>query len=588
MLTQIGLMQIGVFLVILLLLVQPLGWYMAIVYEGGPFLFKRFAFSFEKWIFRLCAIRPEQEMNWKQYLSAMLIFNLFGLLALYLLQRFQLMLPLNPQHLSAPAPELALNTAISFVTNTDWQAYAGETTLSYFTQMAGLTTQNFLSAATGMSLMIAFARGLANHDSNYLGNFWVDTVRGTIYILLPLSLILACVLVSQGVIQNLLPNQSVQLINPSPAQHMSSSAITTQTIPMGPVASQEAIKSLGTNGGGFFNANSAHPFENPTPMTNFLEMLALLLIPAAMCYTFGIIVHDKRQTWALLGAMFLIFVPFVFCSVIAEQVGNPILTSMGIDQLPHAHDAAGGNMEGKETRFGIVTSAIWTTATTASGNGAVNNMHDSLTPIGGLIPLWMMHMGELVFGGVGSGLYSMLMMVIITVFIAGLMVGRTPEYLGKKIEPYEMKMASIAVLLMPLVVLMGTAYASVTTIGKSAIGNPGTHGLTEMLYTFTSMMANNGSAFSGLDANTPFYNLIGGFVMLIGRYWIAIPTLAIAGSFVQKKKIPKTSGTLSTHSPLFIVLLVGIIIILGALSFLPVLALGPIVEQLHLWGYHGN
>lgn len=545
-------------------------------------------------------------MDWKRYLLAMLIFNLFGLLAVYFFQRLQAYLPLNPQNFAAPSPHLAFNTAASFATNTNWQSYGGETTMSYLTQMLALTTQNFLSAATGMSLLIALSRGISRHESTNLGNFWVDTIRGTLYILLPLAFIFALILVSQGVIQNIKPNEKVNLIQPISYQQplldkegqpikdsdnnpkTESITVTQQIIPMGPVASQIAIKQLGTNGGGFFNVNSAHPFENPTPLTNFLEMLAILLIPAALCYTFGIIVKDKRQGWAILTAMYLLFIPFIAVAVFSEQVGNPAITAMGVNPTASANDYPGGNMEGKETRFGIVSSALWAVATTAASNGSVNSMHDSYTPLGGLAPLWMMHLGEVAFGGVGSGLYGMLMLVIITVFVAGLMVGRTPEYLGKKIEPYEMKMASIAVLIMPLIVLTATALGSVTTAGVSSIANPGMHGFSEILYAFTSMGNNNGSAFAGLNANTPFYNLIGGLLMLISRYWIAIPALAIAGSLARKKIIPQSSGTLATHTPLFIILLISVATLIGALSFLPALALGPIVEQLNLWGQYGH
>lgn len=605
MITEIGLFQILFYLFILALFVKPLGWYMAQVYEeksswlnriGGP----------ERFLYRLCGINTKQEMNWKSYLLAMLVFNLLGLLAVYLLQRMQAYLPLNPQNFAAPSSHLSFNTAASFATNTNWQSYGGETTMSYLTQMLALTTQNFLSAATGMSLLIALSRGIARHESSNLGNFWVDTIRGTLYILLPLSFIFALILVSQGVIQNLKPNEKISLTQSISYQQplldetgqaiigsdnnpkTETKTITNQVIPMGPVASQIAIKQLGTNGGGFFNVNSAHPFENPTPLTNFLEMLALLLIPAALCYTFGIIVNDKRQGWSILAAMYLLFIPFITVAVISEQVGNPALTAMGVNPTANPADYPGGNMEGKETRFGIINSALWAVATTASSNGSVNSMHDSYTPLGGLAPLWMMHLGEVVFGGIGSGLYGMLMLVILTVFIAGLMVGRTPEYLGKKIEPYEMKMASIAVLIMPLIVLLSTAIASVTTAGISSIANPGMHGFSEILYAFTSMGNNNGSAFAGLNANTPFYNLVGGFMMLISRYWIAIPAIAIAGSLARKKIIPQTSGTLATHTPLFIILLISVTILIGALSFLPALALGPIVEQLNLWGQHGH
>lgn len=595
--TEIGIFQIGFYLLILLILVKPLGWYIARVYEGQPCGLDKICAPVERFLYRLCGIQPTQEMDWKSYLSSMLFFNLFGLIAIYILMRIQFYLPFNPQDFLALAPDLAFNTASSFASNSDWQAYSGETTMSYLTQMLALTVQNFLSAATGMSLLVAFIRGLARHESTDLGNFWVDTIRGVLYILLPLSVFFAVILVSQGVIQNLKPYQKISLIQPITYQQTITDAtgqpskdangnpiietkqINEQVLPMGPVASQIAIKQLGTNGGGFFNTNSAHPFENPTPLTNFIELLAILLIPASLCYTFGMMVNDRRQGWAILVAMLILFIPFLCIAVIAEEQGNPAFTSMGI---------VGGNMEGKEIRFGIVNSALWATATTAASNGSVNAMHDSFTPLGGLIPLWMMHLGEIVFGGVGSGLYGMVMVIIITVFVAGLMVGRTPEYLGKKIEPYEMKMASIAVLIMPLMVLLFTGIASATSMGKSSVGNPGAHGFTEMLYAFTSMGNNNGSAFAGLNANTSFYKVLGGIAMLISRYWIAIPALAIAGSLIRKKQIPISMGTLATHTPLFIILLVSVTIIVGALSFFPALALGPIVEQLMLWGLYGR
>lgn len=574
--TEIGIVQILLFLFSILIFVKPLGWYMAQVYQDKPcgleFLFARI----ERFIYKICNIQPETEMNWKNYLSAMLIFNLIGLLAVYFIQRIQFYLPLNPQLFPGVAPDLAFNTAASFVTNTDWQAYSGETTMSYLTQMLALTVQNFISAATGMSLLIALIRGIARHETNKLGNFWSDTVRSTLYILLPLAFIFSIILSSQGVIQNFKANQSVTTIQSAE-----------QIIPMGPVASQVAIKQLGTNGGGFFNANSAHPFENPSPLTNFLEMLAILLIPAALCYTFGAMVSDKRQGWALLAAMFLIYIPLACATIAFEQHGNPALTQMGVNQIHLPGMFPGGNMEGKETRFGIVNSSLWASATTATSNGSVNSMHDSYTPLGGLIPLWLMHLGEVVFGGVGSGLYGMLMLVIITVFVAGLMVGRTPEYLGKKIEPFEMKMASIGVLVMPLTVLFFTAIAAVTRMGTDALGNPGAHGFSEMLYAFTSMVNNNGSAFAGLSANTSFYNCLGGIAILIGRFWIAIPALAIAGSLARKKTVPSGLGTLPTHTPLFICLLIGVILILGALTFFPALALGAIVEHLMLWEKYG-
>ncbi len=435
MITEIGLLQIIFYLLTLLALVKPLGCYIASVYAGNAWGLHRLGIPLEKFIYRLGSIKPKQDMDWKRYLTAMLVFNLFGVLAAYLIQRLQAYLPFNPQQFSAPSPYLAFNTAVSFATNTNWQSYSGETTMSYLTQMLALTSQNFLSAATGMSLLVALIRGIAGHETKHIGNFWVDTVRGILYILLPLSLIFAVILVSQGVIQNFKPNQTVSLLQQSNYQvEQTTTEIKKQVIPMGPVASQIAIKQLGTNGGGFFNVNSAHPFENPTPLTNFLEMLAILLIPAALCYTFGLMVNDRRQGWAILAAMYLVFIPFVIFAVLAEQAGNPAITSLGVEQKAQFDSYPGGNMEGKETRVGIVSSALWSIATTAASNGSVNSMLDSFTPLGGFAPLWMMHLGEAIFGGVGSGLYGMLMLVIITVFIAGLMVGRTPEYLGKKLN----------------------------------------------------------------------------------------------------------------------------------------------------------
>lgn len=601
-----GILQIVLYLFIIFACVKPLGWYMAQVYENRPCGLNRLLRPLEHLIYRLSGVQPEQAMGWKKYLYTMLIFNLFGLLAVYAMQRLQLHFPLNPQHFPAVPPDLSFNIAASFITNTNWQAYSGESTLSYITQMMALTVQNFLSAATGMSLLVALIRGLARHETNSLGNFWADTVRGILYILLPLSFILALALSAQGVIQNFKPYQRVNLLQAITYQQSKTDGsgqlikdakgnpiletvkATEQEIPMGPVASQIAIKQLGTNGGGFFNTNSAHPFENPTPLSNFLEMLAILLIPAALCYTFGIMINDKRQGWALFLAMSILFIPLAVMTVSAEQNGNPALISIGIDQTAIPNLSSGGNMEGKETRFGIVNSALWAAATTATSNGSVNAMHDSFMPLGGLVPLWLMHLGEVVFGGVGSGLYSMLMLVIITVFVAGLMVGRTPEYLGKKIEPFEMKMATVAVLIMPLVVLLLTAIGSVTTMGVSPIANPTAHGFSEILYAFTSMGNNNGSAFAGLNANTPFYNIVGGIEMLLLRFWIAIPALAIAGSLVRKKLIPANSGTLPTHTLLFIILLIGVTFILGALTFFPALALGPIVEHLMLGGHDGH
>lgn len=581
MLTGIGLLQIGFYLLVLIVLAMPMGWYMTQVYQGGFSNVTGLERFIENPLYKLCGIQTEKEMDWKQYLSAIFMFNLLGLFAVYMIQRLQGYLPFNPQHFSSVEPYLAWNTAVSFLTNTDWQAYSGENVMSYFTRMTAFTTQNFLSAATGMSILVAFIRGITKHESKHLGNFWVDLTRGTLYILLPLAMILAGLLVSQGVIQNLKPNQTVSLIE-------SVDNRIEQVIPMGPVASQVAITQLGTNGGGFFNVNAAHPFANPTPVTNFLEMIAILLIPAGFCFMFGNMIHDKRQGRALFIAMLIVFIPFVLATVYLEQLGHPAFSNMGIDQSAHLEGASGGNMEGKETRFGIVSSALWSVATTATSSGSVNSMLDSYTPMGGMMPLWLMHLGEVIFGGVGTGLLGMLISVILTVFIAGLMVGRTPEYLCKKIEPFEMKMASMAVLIMPLSVLLATAFASVTQGGLRSIANSGPHGFTEILYAFTSMSNNNGSAFSGLNANTFFYNVLGGALMLIGRYWYAVAALAIAGSLVRKKSIPISSGTLSTHTPLFNVLLIGVIFILGALSFLPALALGPIVEQFLLWGPYAH
>lgn len=589
--TETNFFQIMLYLLTLLVLVIPLGWYIAKVYETEPNTLHSFFATIERPFYRLCGIKAQQDMDWKDYLFAMLWLNLMGIIVAYIIQRLQFYLPLNPQNFSAPSALIAFNTAVSFVTNTDWQAYSGETTMSYFTQMTAFTVQNFISAATGMSLLMALIRGLARHETKGLGNFWVDTFRGVFFILLPLSFLLSLMLVSQGVIQNFKSYEIVNLIQPFSYQNQSNTSnetitIKEQLLPMGPAASQIAIKQLGTNGGGFFNTNSAHPFENPTPLSNFLEMIAILLIPAALCLTFGILIKDKRQGWALLAAMFIIFIPCVTATLLAEQHGNPTLKHLGVDTLAHQKTYPAGNMEGKETRFGILNSALWATATTASSNGSTNAMLDSFTPLGGLVPLWMMQLGEIVFGGVGSGLHGMIMLVIITVFITGLMVGRTPEYLGKKIEPFEMKMASVAILIMPLIVLSVTALACVIPEGIQAIANPGAHGFTEILYAFTSMGNNNGSAFAGLQADTPFYTLLGGLTMLISRYWIAIPTLAIAGSLVKKKIIPTSSGTLKTHTPLFIILLVCVTIVTGALAFLPSLSLGPIVEHLLLWrGY---
>jgi K+-transporting ATPase ATPase A chain len=597
--TPYGLLQIAIYLFCIIILVKPLGWYIAQVYRGEFCGLNIIIAPFERFIYRICGIKPNHGMEWKEYLFSMLIFNLLGMLFMYTIQRLQAYLPLNTQAFPAVPPTLAFNTAASFVTNTDWQNYAGEATLSYLTQALALTVQNFLSAATGLCILIAFFRGLSRQEHRSLGNFWVDLTRGILYIFLPLAFIFAIFLSSQGVIQNIKPYQTIPLLQPLTYQQpkidsttrkviqdskgnplLETKKLSTQIIPMGPVASQVAIKQLGSNGGGFFNSNSAHPFENPTPLTNFFEMLAILLIPAALCYTLGIMVNDKRQGWAIFIAMLIMLTPLIFITVNAEQNGNPLFTTLGI--------SSNINMEGKETRFGIVNSALWTTATTATSNGSVNSMLGSFTPIGKLIPLWLMHLGEVVFGGVGSGLYGMLMLVIITVFIAGLMVGRSPEYLGKKIEPYEMKMASFGVLLMPLTVLVLTAIGCITTRGISSVTLRGPQGFSEIMYAFTSMGNNNGSALGGLNGNTPFYNIAGGLEMLLIRFWFAISVLAIAGSLVRKKIIPISLGTLPTHTPLFIILLIGVTFIMGALTFLPALTLGPIVEHLMLWGHYGR
>jgi potassium-transporting ATPase potassium-binding subunit len=571
-----GILQIVFFMVVLLALAKPLGTFMARVFQRERTFLDPVLGPVERIIYRLARINPDEEMDWKANAVAMLLFNAAGLFVVYALQRLQQYLPFNPQSLGEVSPDSSFNTAVSFASNTNWQGYGGETTMSYLTQMAGLTVQNFVSAATGMAVLALFIRGIARHSMKTLGNFWVDLTRSVLYILLPLALVLALVLVSQGVVQNLSPYVTVALVEPT--ADTSGAKVTEQVIAMGPAASQVAIKQLGTNGGGFFNVNSAHPLENPTPLSNFLEMLSILLIAAALCYTFGVMVGDTRQGWALLAAMTIILVACLAVATWAEQSGNPAFKKLGVDQTATALQA-GGNMEGKEIRFGIVNSTIWATATTAASNGSVNSMHDSYMPLGGMATLVMMQLGEVVFGGVGSGLYGMLIFVIVAVFVAGLLVGRTPEYLGHKIEAYEMKMASLLILIMPLTVLGMTALGLLTEAGRSGISNPGAHGFSEVLYLFTSQGNNNGSAFAGIGANTPFYNLTGGIAMLISRYWLAVPTLALAGSLVQKKLVPVSEGTLPTHTPLFIFWLIAVVLIVGALNFLPALALGPIVEH---------
>ncbi len=596
--TADGALQLVLYLVVLLALAKPLGAYMARVYEGRTIGLDRVLGWIERLIYRLSGIRPAEEMGWKIYALTMLLFNLAGLLVVYLLQRLQGLLPLNPEKLGGVSPDSAFNTAVSFVTNTNWQGYGGETTMSYLTQMLGLTVQNFVSAAAGMVVLVALIRGFARRSAETIGNFWVDLTRTTLYILLPLSFVFALVLVSQGVVQTFGPYAKVAVVQPTSYDEPVTDkdgkpvldekgqpktqkvTLTEQIIAVGPAASQIAIKQLGTNGGGFFNVNSSHPFENPTPLSNFLELLAILLIPAALCYTFGVMVGDTRQGWAVLAAMTVIFVGLLAVCVVAEQNGH-VFVKQGVDHAASALQA-GGNMEGKEVRNGIVTSALWATATTAASNGSVNSMHDSYTPIGGLVPMWMIQLGEVVYGGVGSGLYGMLVFAIIAVFVAGLMVGRTPEYLGKKIEAYEMKMASLVILIPPAVVLIGTAVGVVTPGGKATILNSGPHGFSEVLYAFSSAGNNNGSAFAGLGANTPFYNTALGIAMLFARYWLAVPTLAIAGSLARKKIVPVGAGTLPTHTPLFVGLLVGVVLLVGALTFLPALALGPVVEHLTL------
>jgi potassium-transporting ATPase potassium-binding subunit len=596
--TTYGWMQILLYVAVLLALVKPLGAYMARVYEGQPCGLDRVLGPVERLIYWLCGTNREQGMGWKTYTVAVLLFNLLGVLAVYGLQRVQGLLGGNPAGMSAVAPDLSFNTAVSFATNTNWQSYSGETTLSYLTQMLGLTVQNFVSAATGMAVLVALIRGLRGRQISDLGNFWVDLVRSALYILLPLSLVLALALVSQGVVQTFSAYKTVPLAQATSYEQpkldaagtpmkdsagqavMETVAVKEQTLPLGPGASQIAIKQLGTNGGGFFGTNSAHPFENPTPLSNFLEALAILLIPGALCYTFGKMVGDTRQGWALLAAMVLILVPLMFVCASVEQAGNPKLDAR-VNQA--ASDVSpGGNMEGKEVRFGPVNSALWATITTAASNGSVNAMHDSFMPLGGMIPMWLIQLGEVVFGGVGSGLYGLLIFAIKTVFIAGLMVGRTPEYLGKKIEIFEMKMAAIIILIPPVIVLIGAAVASVTGAGTSAVTNPGAHGFSQILYWASSTGNNNGSAFAGLSTNSAFYNIIGGLLMLISRYWLIVPVLALAGSLGAKKVVPASRGTLPTHTPLFVILLICTVILVGALTFLPALALGPIVEHLQM------
>jgi K+-transporting ATPase ATPase A chain len=589
--------QLGLYLLVLLVLSWPLGIWLARLCSGK---LPRWMLRVEAPLYRLAGTSADRSMNWVQYALALLAFNALGVLVVYALQRLQELLPLNPAAMAAVSPDSAFNTAVSFVTNTNWQGYAGESTMSYLTQMLALTVQNFFSAATGIAVVFALIRGFAARSSGVVGNFWVDLTRVTAWLLLPLSLVFAVFLVSQGAIQNFDKYQDVATLEVTHYQQpkngpdgqplkddkgnpvMEDAKTSTQTLAMGPVASQEAIKMLGTNGGGFFNANSAHPYENPTALANFVQMLSIFLIPAALCFAFGREVGDRRQGWAVLVAMTILFVIAVVAITPAEQAGNPLLTPLGVDQAASALQS-GGNMEGKEVRFGINASSLFAVITTAASCGAVNAMHDSFTPLGGMVPMVMMHLGEVVFGGVGSGLYMMLVFAILAVFIAGLMIGRTPEYLGKKIESYEMKMTSIAILVTPILVLAGTAVAVLAGAGKAGIANPGAHGFSEILYAFTSAANNNGSAFAGLSANTPFYNVMLAVAMWFGRFGVVVPVLAISGALARKKRLAVTAGTMPTHGPLFVTLLIGTVLLVGLLNYVPALALGPVVEHFMLW-----
>jgi K+-transporting ATPase ATPase A chain len=594
-------LTIGLFVIVLIAIAYPLAIYIARIADGAAI--RGVAGSVERLLYRAAGVDPDKDMAWTQYAIALLLFNALGALVVFAVQRLQFWLPLNPQAFVNVSPDSSFNSAVSFVTNTNWQGYAGESTMSYFTQMLALAVQNFFSAATGIAVAFALIRGFARRSAQGIGNFWVDLTRSTIYILLPLSTILAVVFMSQGVIQNFdaykeaSTLESLTYANPkldaagAPLKDAQGNAVTeqattqTQSLAMGPVASQEAIKMLGTNGGGFFNANSSHPFENPTPLSNFFQMIAMFLIPAALCFVFGRMVGDSRQGWAVLGAMTVIFLFMAVIATWAEQQGNPAIAALGVDQT-HSALQAGGNMEGKETRFGIVASALFATITTAASCGAINAVHDSFTPLGGLVPMWLIELGEVVFGGVGSGLYGMLIFAIMAVFIAGLMIGRTPEYIGKKIESFQMKMTAIVILVTPFLVLVGAAIAVMSEAGRLGIFNPGAHGFSEILYALSSAANNNGSAFAGLSANTPFYNSLLAVVMWFGRFAFIVPVLAIAGSLAKKKRIEPTAGTLPTHGPLFVALLVGTVVLVGALTYVPALALGPVIEHLQLHAIH--
>jgi K+-transporting ATPase ATPase A chain len=591
---------LGLFLAVLGLLAWPLGKFLAALCEGR---LPQWMHAIEKPLYKLAGVAPDQSMHWRSYALALLAFNAIGAFVVYGLQRFQHLLPLNPQGMASVTADSSFNTAVSFVTNTNWQGYAGESTMSYLTQMLGLSVQNFFSAATGIAVAFALARGFAARRTDgqgFVGNFWTDVTRITAWVLVPISFVIALVLVGQGVIQNFDVYKDVTTLEPTTysiakldeaGQPINSSdgspvmegkTTTTQTLAMGPVASQEAIKMLGTNGGGFFNANSSHPYENPTALTNFVQMLAIFLIPAALCFAFGRVVGDQRQGVAILVAMTLMFVIAVIAVVSAEQAGNPQWTSLGVNQAASSLQS-GGNMEGKEVRFGITASALFAAVTTAASCGAVNSMHDSFTPLGGMVPMVLMQLGEVVFGGVGTGLYGMLVFAILAVFMAGLMIGRTPEYLGKKIEVREIKLTSVAILVTPILVLVGTAIAVSAGAGKAGIANPGAHGFSEILYALTSAGNNNGSAFAGLSANTPFYNVLLALAMWFGRFGVIVPVLAIAGSLAAKKRLPVTAGTMPTHGPLFVVLLIGTVLLVGLLNYVPSLALGPVIEHLMLW-----
>jgi K+-transporting ATPase ATPase A chain len=586
--TIIGFLQLGIYFLVLLAITKPLGVYMTRVFSGERILLGRLFGPVERLIYRICRIDEYEEQHWTAYTAAMLMFSLVGLLVLYGLQRLQYYLPLNPQGFSGVAPDLAFNTASSFTTNTNWQAYSGESTMSYLVQMAGLAFHNFVSAATGIALAIAFIRGIARRETKTVGNFWVDLTRTTLYVLLPFCVIGALALVSQGVVQNFSPYTQATLIEPQQVEktddrgNKTVESVTVQTIAQGPVASQEIIKELGTNGGGFFNANSAHPFENPTPFSNLLEMIAIFAISSGLTYTLGRMTGNQKHGWAVFSAMAILFLAGFFTTYYFEARGNPIFNQHGVTQATVETDGreqSGGNMEGKEVRFGIVNSALWATITTDASCGAVNSMHDSYTPLGGMIPLVNIMLGEIIFGGVGAGLYGMLVMVVLTVFIAGLMVGRTPEYLGKKIEAKDVKMAMLYVLVFAFSILGFSAWSSVAAYGASKVNNSGPHGLSEIVYAFTSGTGNNGSAFAGLNANTFWYNTTIGLAMLIGRFLMIIPMMAIAGNLATKKIVPPSAGTFPVHTPLFVVLLVGVILIVGALTFFPMLSLGPIVEH---------